>query len=77
LLVGEHLEVVRPLTDKLEGDAALLTETLVDMSDQIDKSDRAVPDRGLDILVMAEKCHPKRNLIGEWEGVLVTSVEVV
>jgi len=70
LPVGEDLEVVRSFADQVEADTALLTEALVNVSDQIDKSERAVPDRGLDILVMAEKCHPKRNLIGEWEGVL-------
>lgn len=68
--MGQDLEVVRSLAGKLEADAALLAEALVNVSDQVDERDRAVPDQRLGILIVPEKCHPKRDLVGEREGVL-------
>jgi hypothetical protein len=50
--VGQDLEVVRSLTNKLEADAALLAEALVNVSDQVDERDRAVRNQGLSILVV-------------------------
>jgi hypothetical protein len=71
LPVGQKLEVVRSLADKLETDAALLTEVLVNVSHQVfDECNRAVPDEGLGLLVMLEKRHSKGDLIGERKGVL-------
>lgn len=68
--MGEHLEVSRPLTDKLEADAALLAKAQVNVANQVDERDRAIPyGQGLGIVVVSEKCHPSGDLIGEREGV--------
>lgn len=68
--MGQKLEVVRSLADKLETDAVLRTEVLVNVSHQVDECNRAVPDEGLGLLVVPEKRHSKGDLIGERKGVL-------